>query len=256
MNKKMSYWHFSYEMALAALALISILFIWNDDPVYLLMDRIIWGIFVIDVVVRLSMSKKKWSFIKANPLDFIAVIPLDDIFLLSRLARLIKLVRAILILRRYTLPIQEILHTNQLGRVIVVLIIVIFLSSIPIQWIEPEINSYQDAIWWAIVTATTVGYGDISPETPLGRIIAVFLMLFGIGLIGLVTSSVAAYFMTHRTKKEHPTITFMKAQITNIEHLTDQELNQLHALIDTYRQSKPNQSTAERPLNRHPEDVN
>ncbi len=91
MEQKLSYWQIAYEMLIAALAVVSILFIWSDDPVYRLLDRIIWCIFVIDVAIRMFLSTKKWQFVKANPLDFIAIIPLDDIFLLSRLARLIKL---------------------------------------------------------------------------------------------------------------------------------------------------------------------
>lgn len=53
--------------------------------------------------------------------------------------------------------------------------------------------TYSDSIWWAIVTATTVGYGDISPHTLMGRIAAILLMFNGIGLIGALTSSITAY---------------------------------------------------------------
>lgn len=54
--------------------------------------------------------------------------------------------------------------------------------------------SILDGIWWAFVTATTVGYGDISPSTPFGRIIAAILMLVGIGLSGSLTSTITAMF--------------------------------------------------------------
>lgn len=51
-----------------------------------------------------------------------------------------------------------------------------------------------DALWWSIVTCTTVGYGDISPSTLPGRIIAVFLMIVGIGLISMLTGTITTYF--------------------------------------------------------------
>jgi len=57
-----------------------------------------------------------------------------------------------------------------------------------------SITSFGDALWWAIVTATTVGYGDVSPVTAEGRVIAVFLMLTGIGVIGIFTATVANHF--------------------------------------------------------------
>lgn len=58
-----------------------------------------------------------------------------------------------------------------------------------------SITSFGDAVWWAIVTGTTVGYGDVSPVTTEGRIIAVLLMLTGIGFIGVFTATVASFFI-------------------------------------------------------------
>ncbi len=65
---------------------------------------------------------------------------------------------------------------------------------VPMVFIEPEINNYPDALWWAIVTATTVGYGDIVPVTPIGRILASIMMLFGIAFIGMITSTITNFF--------------------------------------------------------------
>ena len=54
---------------------------------------------------------------------------------------------------------------------------------------------FFDAIWWSFVTTTTVGYGDISPSTNIGRLIAAILMIIGIGLIGSLTSTITTYFI-------------------------------------------------------------
>lgn len=59
---------------------------------------------------------------------------------------------------------------------------------------NPSIGTFGDALWWSVVTATTVGYGDVSPQTVEGRLIAVVLMLTGIGVIGVFTASVASLF--------------------------------------------------------------
>jgi voltage-gated potassium channel len=67
--------------------------------------------------------------------------------------------------------------------------------------VDSNIQSFPDAIWWAIVTATTVGYGDLSPVTVEGRAIAVVLMLVGIGLLGVITANVAAFFV-HNDESE------------------------------------------------------
>jgi voltage-gated potassium channel len=62
-----------------------------------------------------------------------------------------------------------------------------------------NIHSYHDALWWAVVTVTTVGYGDRFPVTEGGRAVAVVLMLVGIGLIGVLTATVASFFVQEHT---------------------------------------------------------
>ena len=67
---------------------------------------------------------------------------------------------------------------------------------------EPDVQSYSDGLWWALVTITTVGYGDITPLTNLGRIIASSLMIMGIGFIATITAAVSSYFISSFNDKE------------------------------------------------------
>jgi voltage-gated potassium channel len=83
-----------------------------------------------------------------------------------------------------------------------------------------SITSFGDALWWAIVTATTVGYGDVSPITTEGRLIAVFLMLTGIGVIGVFTATVANYFFESDTGEAAA----LAARLTAIEEKLDRLL--------------------------------
>lgn len=230
-----------YELFMAILALVSVFILINENQTIILIDRVIWLIFVIDVVARFVLSKNKFDYLKKNPLDLVAIIPFDSIFRLARLARLIRVARSLLIFRHYLKPIIGILRTNNLDKVLLILTVVIFVSSIPIRILEPTIQTYTDAVWWAIVTATTVGYGDISPETIIGRLIAIFLMIFGIGLLGLVTSSIATYFLQTKQKEEDSTIVFLKSQISRIDELSDKEMERLIAILTSYR--RDNQKT-------------
>ena len=66
---------------------------------------------------------------------------------------------------------------------------------------EGSIDSFGDALWWAITTVTTVGYGDMFPVTPAGRGIAAFLMLTGIALFGMLTANLTT-FIVERTRAE------------------------------------------------------
>ncbi|MBU9712635.1 potassium channel family protein [Bacillus tamaricis] len=225
---------------MAALAFISVFVIFHDNENVLIrnIDFIIWIIFVVDVLTRFILSPNKLHFLKKNPLDIIAIIPFDSIFRLARIARLFRLLRAIAILRHYIVPFYTVLRTNNLDKVILFTFILIFLSSIPIQYIEPSISSYTDAVWWAIVTSTTVGYGDISPETMPGRFIAIILMVFGIGLLGMVTSSVASYFLQKKEVTVNPTISYMKGELDRIDELTDSEIDRLKLLLESYKSKK------------------
>lgn len=74
------------------------------------------------------------------------------------------------------------------------------ISGVAITWLEPDL-SLGSGLWWSIVTLTTVGYGDISPASPGGRILAIIIMFFGIGLLGTLSASLAAIIIGHRLKE-------------------------------------------------------
>ncbi len=228
----------AYEIMMAILAVISVITIWSTHEYVNTIDLVIWLFFVMDVTIRFIKTEQKKEYIKKYPLDIIAIIPLDSIFRLARIARLFRVLRALAILNHYFKPVYAILRTNNLDKVIVVLFVVIFISAIPIRIIEPSIVTYTDAVWWAIVTATTVGYGDISPETVVGRLIAIILMVFGIGLIGLVTSSVATYFLKGNDEENNPTVEYIKKELDRVEELTDLEIERLRLLLETFKKDE------------------
>jgi voltage-gated potassium channel len=108
-----------------------------------------------------------------------------------------------LLVREGELRVEAILKHHSLFRVLIAVLGVLFIGAWLVLLFEDNakgsnIHDYPDALWWAIVTVTTVGYGDRYPVTEGGRIVAVILMLVGIGLIGVLTATVASLFI-----KEH-----------------------------------------------------
>ncbi len=82
-----------------------------------------------------------------------------------------------------------------------VILVIVLGSGALISLFEPEL-SFVSGIWWSIVTLTTVGYGDISPSTAGGRILAVIIMFFGIGLLGMLSASLATLLIRKQMKED------------------------------------------------------
>jgi len=90
---------------------------------------------------------------------------------------------------------------EKLHRLFFLVLAVIFLGSVAFAYVEKNM-SIIGALWWAVVTVTTVGYGDITPTTLSGKIIGVVIMFFGIGLTGILTASLAGFFIEEREMKK------------------------------------------------------
>ena len=173
----------------------------------------IWIVFVIDYVTRFIISNNKKFFIKNNVIDLISIIPFHTIYVyISNLSNfhigkyviLLKLVMALRILaiiKRSNSNFYRLIRTNNFSYTLFIAVIIILLSSISMSYFEHW--SIGDSLWWSIVTVTTVGYGYICPKTFSGRIVASILMIFGIGFIGSLTSTLSTYFIKKENIRHH-----------------------------------------------------
>ena len=97
------------------------------------------------------------------------------------------------------------LFDNELMKVVTILIIMWFIGAIGILILEsnnqPDFNSLKNTLWWTIVTMTTVGYGDMSPQGDYSRLFATFIMLTGIGISGLFTGTISSIFVTKKIRE-------------------------------------------------------
>lgn len=189
-------------LSLASVALAITDFISGLTHVLKKIDLVIYVVFVIDYLFRLVFAKKRKAFIKSNVLDLIAIIPFNSAFRIFRFLKASKLLRFTKLLRigsvsaRGASKIKVFLNTNGFKYVLYLSAGAITVSTFLIMYFENM--SFTDALWWSFVTTTTVGYGDLSPVTAAGRIIAALLMLVGIGLIGSLTSSITSFFLNRQ----------------------------------------------------------
>ncbi len=199
-------------------------------------DQIILTIFTLDYAVRFYIAPDKPKFIHSNICDLIAILPFHTLFrafkitALARAARFTKIPRLFAFLYRPLKKATRFFNTNGFKYVVFVTALMILAGGILIHFAEGM--SYGDGIWWAFVTATTVGYGDISPTTFYGRLIAMALMLVGIGLIGTVTSTLTSYFLnTQRKSTENQTIEIIKNQLDHFEQLSNKDIEIICKLL-------------------------
>ncbi|HXF61830.1 MAG TPA: ion channel [Caldilineaceae bacterium] len=94
------------------------------------------------------------------------------------------------------------MQRERLDRLLFLLLVIVLASTVSITLVEPEIN-LLNGLWWSVVTMTTVGYGDISPHSMGGRIIAMVVMFLGIGLLGMFSATVASVLVSHKLREDH-----------------------------------------------------
>ena len=176
-------------------------------------DNAICIVFFIEFCVRFAKAENKLQFMRWGWIDLIASIPTIDALRAGRLLRLIRLLRVVRAFRSIHNLFHYVFQNKAKGALtsasLTAILLVIF-SAIAILQVETDPNSNiktaEDAIWWAYVTITTVGYGDKFPVTTEGRVIAAILMTAGVGLFGTFTAYVASWFVVENKVAQEETV--------------------------------------------------
>lgn len=137
--------------------------------------------------------------------------------------------------------IRQILARYPLIRVFGLILLVAFIGGVGVRFLEvrtagPEIRSVPEALWWAIVTMTTVGYGDYTPQGPLSRVLAVLIMFAGISLMAVLSGTVASRLVARRLRANQGLMTFKVKDhviICGWHHKIESLLNALLSVGDT-----------------------
>jgi voltage-gated potassium channel len=171
-------------------------------------DNAICSFFFIEFSIRFYRAENKLKFMRWGWIDLLSSIPMIGFLRAGRLLRLIRLLRVIRAFRSTRQLVNHIFENKAQGAftsISVIAILLVIFSAIGILQVENDPNSNiktaEDAIWWAYVTITTVGYGDKFPITTEGRIIAAILMTAGVGLFGTFTAFIASWFVTDNKLK-------------------------------------------------------
>ncbi|MDA0352291.1 MAG: hypothetical protein DWG79_01180 [Chloroflexi bacterium] len=167
-------------------------------------DWMIWAVFGLELGVRTYLAPARLPYLIRHWYDVVIVlVPFLRPFRVIRSARALRLLRAgrlIAFFGRIRGTASVVLTRHRLDYALASAIAAVFVAAALVARLEQDaegsIDGFGSALWWALVTVTTVGYGDYAPSTPAGRGVAVVLMLLGIGLFGLIAANIAAFFVT------------------------------------------------------------
>lgn len=163
-------------------------------------DLTVWALFTLDYIRRFIIAEEKWYFVRTHLLD-LAVVLLPPL-------RPLRLVRSATLL--FSLVDRRVrAHPRRKMAVLVgtaagILLFVAALAALDAERGAPDasIQTFGDAIWWAFVTVSTVGYGDFFPVTMEGRLVALALMFGGVGIIGFITATATSWLVEKLSKAD------------------------------------------------------
>ena len=196
-----------FVLGVAILSIVNLalaLILRNPDlhQVVAVMDSIIILIFIMDLVRRLRVAEDNRRYLVEGWgwVDAISIIPL------LRVARLLRIVRVIRVMQRMGGPSAALTAffkhraTGGLLLVLLIALLVLEFGSLSMLWAErgePEatILTAEDALWYLVVTMSTVGYGDLAPVTQVGRVVGVAIIIVGVGVFGTLTGFLATIFL-------------------------------------------------------------
>jgi voltage-gated potassium channel len=166
------------------------------DTIAVVMNWVICLAFLGEAILMLRVVDDRWRWIREHPLE-VAIVLFTPPFLPASLqaARVFRLLRLLRLLR-LALMLRRLLSTEGIRDAAVLATMTVLGGGSAYAAVEKGQDlSAWDGVWWAIVTVTTVGYGDTYPETEAGRIIAIVVMLVGIGFVAIITAAAAERFL-------------------------------------------------------------
>lgn len=220
---------FMLALCLWALGSLGTKTFWALDPevetVLDYADNVACGLFFLDFLISLYRAPNRLTYLATwGWLDLLSSIPTGDVLRWGRAARVLRILRVLRVVKSVrTLAhfvVEQRAESAFLATLLLSLLMTVFASIAMLQLEtgpDANIRSAQDAMWWAISTMTTVGYGDTYPTTAEGRLVAVFLMATGVGIFGTLSGLIASWFMSPAAQEADSDIAELKAMVADLQ---------------------------------------
>lgn len=224
---------FMLALCVLALATIVVQHAFRLDPqIQIVLDYADFLIcigFAIDFLVSLWQAPNRWKYlITWGWLDLLSAIPTLDIARWGRLGRIARVMRGIRATRLLTTTMRQQRSQSTFAIAALLALILVITSSTLILHFETlpnsNIHTAEEAMWWAFSTMTTVGYGDYYPVSTGGRVVAILLMIAGVGLFGAFSAALAAWFLIPEGKATEHEIALLREDIAALRRALEKDV--------------------------------
>ena len=202
-------------LSFAMVPLLTAPFFWELSPsskdLVIALDTFVWALFAADLMVKLAIAPQRMKYIRQHWLDVLVV--------LIPLARPFRILRILVYGSRAYRGAVRLLRVDFLVAYAIGLVLVVATVVTSVErGHDSDLGSFPDALWWSVVTVTTVGYGDIVPVTQVGRGFAYVLMIGGIGLFSALTANIASVLV----RKDDPGSAVLVSLLEEVQSMRDE----------------------------------
>lgn len=174
-----------------------------EAPTLRMLDLMVWGIFLLEAVVLSLLVRDRRLYWKQNWLNLLIVLGGVPLLFMQQAAalaflRVLRLILLIVLVMRFTRRSLRLLARHALVATLIVGLFLVVAVGTLVASIDPNMKSLWDGMWRALATVSTVGYGDVVPVSPEGRLLGVVLILFGVATFSMVTANLAAFVFSLR----------------------------------------------------------
>lgn len=198
-----------FELAMMVLSLISVVIVLTitfgkldaeTNKVLLYIDTTICMIFMTKFFHGLFKARNKAFYVRHHWIDFVASIPAIEALRIARIFQILRVIRLIRMSRSLLIPLLRQRKQSTLASLLVAMVLILATASVLILLVEStepnaNIQTAEQAIWWALVTISTVGYGDFYPVSTVGHIIGGLVIISGVSFFGVISGYMASVFV-------------------------------------------------------------
>ena len=231
-----------FDLVLITLTLISQV---PDDLYYgiVAFDTILCIILLAEFFIRFFDSDNKKLFLLKNWTELIAAIPFDFLMLpfvlnlarFPKLMKVLKFIKVIALFSQFFETLDVFLKKTHLDEILGFSLLVVLASTLALYLFDPSINSLFDSLWFVLSTMTTVGYGDIMPQSGAGRIIGLLILIVGVLVFSTITGAMASFFARRVLMNEEFNITENDDNIALLKEnlsFNKENLDHVHKKVD------------------------